>query len=413
LIGSLNAHFAIDLFHDAGEWPFARFQARDVGCYDHRVFSRLNRLRPYRAVLYQLGNSPAHSFAYDALQAHPGIVTLHDLALASFHYERAIRSGGMTAFRAVLEAAHPGRESEYAHLLAQFETDPRAMVAGLTAQGFDMNRAIVSKARALIVHSPYAAARLESQLGARDAAKLVVIPHGAEVAPALSPAARAQLRARLKLPPDALVVGRFGVVHPAKLDVFALTAFAELARIVPDATLLVVGEEADGGLARRATEALGVSARVRFWGRPNDESFDSLMQVTDIALSLRRPPTNGETSGALLHLLRFGIPTIVTDVGSFAEFPNHVVRKIPWPNDASGQDRLQQALLELGTNTDLRKALAGAARAQVQAEHSWERIARLYADVIMSMSSRRQEAIPRPHFAMRDRLRRQPQERTA
>jgi glycosyltransferase involved in cell wall biosynthesis len=412
LIESLNAHFAIDLFHDTGEWPFARFQSRDVGCYDHRVFSRLNRLRPYRAVLYQLGNSPAHSFAFEALQAHPGIVTLHDLALASFHYERAIRSGGKPAFREALEATHRGRASEYAHLLAQFETDPRAMVAGLTAQGFDMNRSIVGAARAVIVHSRYGAARLECPLGAREAPKLVVIPHGAEAAPTVSPAARARLRAHLKLPVDGLFVGRFGVVHPAKLDVPVLAAFAEVARIVPNATLLVVGEEADGGLARRATEALGLTARVRFWGRPDDGCFDSLMQVTDVALALRRPPTNGETSGALLHLLRFGIPTIVTDVGSFAEFPDHVVRKVPWADDASGQDRLQQALLELATRPGMRTALAEAARATVQTEHSWERIARLYADVIIAMNSRRHDSLPRPHFGMRDRLRRQSQERT-
>ena len=65
---------------------------------------------------------------------------------------------------------------------------------------------------------------------------------------------------------------------------------------------------------------------MRFLGRPSDEDFLGLIDAVDLGVSLRRPPTNGETSGALLHLLRSGVPTIVSDTGSVA-VPAQVIER--------------------------------------------------------------------------------------
>jgi len=51
LIAALAKHCAIDVFHGSGEWPLARFQSRSIGCYDRRLFPRLNRVRPYDRVI--------------------------------------------------------------------------------------------------------------------------------------------------------------------------------------------------------------------------------------------------------------------------------------------------------------------------------------------------------------------------
>jgi glycosyltransferase involved in cell wall biosynthesis len=51
LIVALAEHCAIDVFHGSDEWPFARFQSRSIGCYDRRLFPRLNRVRPYDRVI--------------------------------------------------------------------------------------------------------------------------------------------------------------------------------------------------------------------------------------------------------------------------------------------------------------------------------------------------------------------------
>ncbi len=377
LADALAERAALDFFHDQGRYPFARFRRRDAGCFDHRLFDRFQRVRPYDGVLYQMGNSPVHDFIFDMLEARPGVVVLHDLALASFHYERATRSGGgRAAFRAVLAATHPDREAEFDALLNLWDHDPSTMVRTLTEAGFDMNAGVVAAARTVVVHSQAAADRL----GSGAAGKVVVIPHGA--APAdqpPTPLERLAARTRLGLPGDALIVGNFGIVHETKLNAEAIEAFAALAQSEPSALLLVVGVEADGGHARRAADTRGLSERVRFLGRADDDRFRAAIVACDLALALRRPPTNGETSGALLHVLRAGIPAIASATGSFAEYPEGSVHKIPWPDARSGVASLARALRDLAADPAARAALGRAGLEHARQHHAWPRVAARFA----------------------------------
>jgi glycosyltransferase involved in cell wall biosynthesis len=226
----------------------------------------------------------------------------------------------------------------------------------------------------VIVHSRSAAARL----GSEWAGKAFVVPHGAEPLPRpITPDERSAARARLGLPADALVVASFGIVHPSKRNAEAVEAFEAVARAASGSMLLFVGEEADNGLARGRAEALGLSERVRFLGRADDARFLALVAAADVGVSLRRPPTNGETSGALLHLLRSGVPTVVSETGSFAEYPDGTVRKVPWSIDA-----LAAALLELAADPAARDALGRAGIEHVRARHAWADVAARYAEVI-------------------------------
>ena len=68
--------------------------------------------------------------------------------------------------------------------------------------------------------------------------------------------------------------------------------------------------------------------------------------MTDVGVNLRLPPTNGETSAALLNLLASGVPTVVTDVATFSDYPSSVVRKVRWETD--GPDGLLRAMHGLG-----------------------------------------------------------------
>jgi glycosyltransferase involved in cell wall biosynthesis len=382
LVEALGEHAALDLFHDTGRFPATRFARRDCGVFDHRLLARFERLRPYRAVVYQMGNSPAHHFVHELLNARPGVVVLHDLALASYHYERATRpgGGGRDAFRAALAESHPDRADEFDRHLARWFDDPERMVRGLTDAGFDMNAAIVAAAHVVVVHSRAAADRL----GPAGAGKTVVIPHGAT--PASMPPTtcdRGEARARLGLPGEALVVGNFGIVHPSKGNAKAVAAFATVARAHPGALMIIVGAEADGGYARRQAHALGLGDRVRFLGRLDDERFAAAVVASDLAVALRRPPTNGETSGALLHVLRRGVPAVAADTGSFAEYPPGCVRRVPWPADDAGVAALGEVLLGLASDADARAALGRAGLEHVRAHHAWPLVAAWYAEVLL------------------------------
>jgi glycosyltransferase involved in cell wall biosynthesis len=159
-----------------------------------------------------------------------------------------------------------------------------------------------------------------------------------------------------------------------------LDAFRDVAQSDPSAVFVFAGEEADGGASRRQARALGLSDRVRFLGRQPADDYHDLIHAIDLGINLRRPPTNGETSAALLDLLAAGVATIVTDVATFADYPDAVVRKVRW--DDRGPEDLRRALLGLAGDRAALEALGNSARDHVRANHEWSRVAGLYVDAI-------------------------------
>ena len=93
LLDELKRRYTIDLYHDAGYVPHIGLRSPDFGCYDYRLFERNARVLDYHALVYQMGNSPYHGYMYETLLRHPGIVTLHDLGIADFHFWYAQQPG--------------------------------------------------------------------------------------------------------------------------------------------------------------------------------------------------------------------------------------------------------------------------------------------------------------------------------
>jgi glycosyltransferase involved in cell wall biosynthesis len=89
----------------------------------------------------------------------------------------------------------------------------------------------------------------------------------------------------------------------------------------------------------------------------------------------------------LLDLLRSGVATITTDVGTFSGYPGDVVLKVNWP--AAGIDGLAGALRRLTADAAERQRLAHAALRYVRENHSWPRAASLYVDLIESSARRK------------------------
>jgi hypothetical protein len=101
--------------------------------------------------------------------------------------------------------------------------------------------------------------------------------------------------------------------------------------------------------------------------------FHLSMQACDVAVNLRYP-TGGETSASLVRLLASGIPTLVTDVGSFSELPEGVVAKVAM--DEHEIDHLEALYGALAADEGLRRAMSGAARRHVETHHALDGAAR-------------------------------------
>jgi glycosyltransferase involved in cell wall biosynthesis len=242
-----------------------------------------------------------------------------------------------------------------------------------------LNRRVITGAEWTVVHSPWCLERLRAQSPA-ESGRVVVIPFGSRARAALTAAERAATRKRFGLPYEALIVASFGSVTPEKMGSEALEAFRSVARSDSSAAFVFAGEEADGGMTRGHARASGLTDSVHFLGRLSAADYADLIAAVDVGLILRRPPTFGETSAALLDLLAAGVAVIVTEVATFADFPDSVVRKVRW--DTHGPDALTRALSTLASDPATRAALGAAARDHVRKHHEWPRVAECYAEVI-------------------------------
>lgn len=390
LIEHLKSRYAIDLYHDAGYVPEPALASRDFGAFDQRLFAIRARQLDYRGVLYQMGNSHFHRSIYETMAQHPGVVTLHDFCLSGFHWWYSHQPGiGREHFERELEHFDPARFAEYRAQFRDWEREPGGMQEACARRGLYLNRGLFERAGRVIVHSPWCVERARA-LDPGYAGKTTVVPMGGTVRD-VSPAQRAAIRARFDLPADALILASFGILHMTKLNVEALDAFAEVARAIPSALFVFAGQDLMFGQARARAEALGLLDRVRFLGRQPAADFADLIAAADIGVSLRLPPTNGETSAALLDLVGSGVPTLVTDVGTFAEYPDSAVVKVRW--DADGPARLAAAMLRLATDRRAREDLGRSAAAYVAEHHAWPIAAEGYTAVIEEFAAERRRSL--------------------
>ncbi|MEO6809807.1 MAG: glycosyltransferase [Isosphaeraceae bacterium] len=379
LVGELKHAYEIDLYHEPGYVPEMSLKCAGFACHDVRLFRRNASLRPYRGVLYQMGNSYYHGFLYEMMAQYPGIVTLHDFNLAAFQFWRAHQGGvPIDNFRFEIEHNYPDRIGEIVGQLWDWTKERGGLQEACARRGLHLNRRVFEWSEAVVVHSPWCLEQVQETYP-HLAAKTAVAPMGVTMC-SVSREHRAEVRKRFGLPLDALVFASYGILSQGKMNVEAIEAFGALVDDYPLALLIFVGQDWENGEAKSKVEALGLESRVRFLGRQSDTDFQALIAVADVGIALRRPPTYGETSAALLDLLAHGVPTVITDVATFSSYPSTVVRKVRWPDE--GIEGLARVLRNLAGDPHGREALGRAASDYVSAHHAWTKSAEKYIEVI-------------------------------
>jgi glycosyltransferase involved in cell wall biosynthesis len=312
----------------------------------------------FDAIVYQLGNNPHHAFVYEMALRHPGIVVLHEANLHHLIADITIRRGDWDAYLREVEIGAGEEALEYAR---------RYVRTGQRAPAYDLPllRSILSRSRAAIVHS----AVVEAELRAHDFhGPIARIPHGAWIVDA----DRMLYRSRLGIDESTPLIGMFGFLKPYKRIAESLRAFARLIRIQPTARMILVGEAHED-------VKLDLAQHVRHIDFAPIEDFNGYMSACDVVLNLRYP-TVGESSGTLLRAFGMGKAAIVSDVGSFREFPDEICIKVPV--DSSEEDCLFEFINLLVSRPEIARAMGAKARARVERECSWESVARRYVDFI-------------------------------
>ncbi len=322
----------------------------------------LARLTPDALRVYQIGNNDAHGFVYQAALSHPGIVVLHEANLHHLIAEITIKQGDWNAYMRAVEFDGGATALAYAQAVRRLEVGP-------DYDGVPMLREVLQAARGLVVHSHFVGS-IARDYGFHG--PIAVIPHGAWL-----PDTQGQSwRQQLGVGPEMVLVGIFGHLKPYKRIAESLRAFRRLARGNPFARMILVGEEHPDFPLTPLLDHLDLHGEVQHIGFAPIEDFVGYMAACDIILNLRYP-TVGESSGSMLRALGLGKPVLVSEVGSFAEFPDEVCIKIP-AGTPDEEELIYEYLRYLCEQPESAKILGEAARAWVGETCNWDKVAAEY-----------------------------------
>ena len=266
----------------------------------------------YDKIVVALGNNEWHASSVAVLHQLPAAAHLHDLRLVNCYTT--------SDWPAIVARHYPGRYFDF-----QLRSFDGPSAPAVYSQGVLLLSDVARSATELLVHSSFAATMVELDTGG--------------LATNIGP---------LAMPTDVTrdvelddvgpyVVASFGILSPLKQSEKVIVA-GEILTEDPQVTVALVGLGPQSGVQ-------GPGGRIVFPGRQSGPDFAAWMRRTTVAIQLR-DSSNGESSAALGECLAFGIPTIVTDLGSMSELPDDVVVKVPREISAGDLAALVRGLLD-------------------------------------------------------------------
>jgi glycosyltransferase involved in cell wall biosynthesis/SAM-dependent methyltransferase len=342
--------------------------------------------------VYQVGNNAHHEFVYETALRHAGVVVMHESNLHHLITDLTIRRGDWDAY--VAECEYHGGTAARA-----FAERVRKLEVGPDYEGVAMTRRLLESARGVIVHSRFMRDEIRA---AGFTGPVAVIPHGAWI----PNADRMEYRLRLGLDITTSLIGIFGFLKPYKRIAESLRAFRRLVRVSPNAKMILVGEPHPELQVKDMIRSMGLDANARALGFTPIEEFVGYLAACDIVLNLRYP-TVGESSGTLLRSLGLGKAVMVSEIGSFQEFPDDVCLKVPI--GAGEEDMIFEYLNLLVSRPEVAQALGARAKSYVATECNWAVVARQYADFLESEASGTEWRGPMTGASVEERTPQQPE----
>lgn len=341
------------------DWPSAMYY-----CEYERVANKVAECRH----LYQIGNNAGHIYFLSRLERTPGLVTVHDATMAHMlEWATAHGAGGRSAYLELADASH-GPEGRT--LIEQ--TSECGLWIGSIGQELAFLSPILQPARGIIVHS-----RLVRQRVAASAPRVAVhlIPHFSKFDGVTT-----------RLPGD----GTFrllclGFPSRAKRLDLVLGAVVILRRHGIPVRLTIAGEIRPEEFDIEAQiAALSLEPTIEITGYVSEDRITELLAEADVVINLR-DPTSGETSGTLSRAMAAGVCAVVSNVGTYAEYPDDTVVKLNRYQMNAAE--LAQCLWHLHDDPERRRNIAVSGQKFVLQTRSVDLVAIAYRDAIESAYS--------------------------
>lgn len=374
LLEGLATSCEIEVFVDDGFLPTAELRRRHC-IQSFRSFERRQAQRPFDAVVYQVGGSLFHHYMSAALEAHPGIVVLHDIMWSHVLYTYAAERGDLSSFYGQLADLEGERAVQD---LLGIQHDADALWSFLSRH--PMMERVIDGSLSQIVHFDGGVDELRARYPGSNPTKVamgVADPYAGR--PRLNPAVA---RCRIGVDAHAFVVGVYGIVHPVKRIDACIRALPGVVARRPDTLLLVVGRSLDTrheeALAKLAAE-LGMAAHVRFTGHLSKDEFDTYLIAADVVVNLRTPFLQ-HMSATFMRAVAAAKPVLISDIPDWRFLPDACCRRVP--TDDAEVPVLLEHLLALADDDAVRTEMSAAARRYFEQEGTIERMASGYLEVI-------------------------------
>ena len=369
LLPALLRHYDVELVSDQSEY---RLPAVLDGLPRRSIQWFAENGCAYDRVVYQVGNSPFHSHMFDLLRQYPGVVVLHDFFLSGALSHEEVTGNRPGIWTEALYHSHG-----YLAVQSRFSENGQEEARNT----YPCNLEVIQNARRLIVHSEYSRVLARQWYGDNAAEAWTVVPHLRTAAKSFS---REAAREALGIAQDAFVICSFGFIDSTKLSHRLVEAWLSSdLNNDPRCELVLVGANHGGEYGAQMSQIIRKSRfkdKIRITGWTDDDVYNLYLQSADASVQLRSM-SRGETSGAVLHSLNYGVPTIVNANGSMADLPDDAVIKLP---DTFSDTELVSALETVRNDAERRTALSESAKRLIQTRHDPYECAKQYADAIES-----------------------------
>lgn len=331
----------------------------------------------YDKAIFHIGNNYSiHKEIVDMFMQYGGIVELHDVALHHLLAEQMlVKKRSFKDYIQIMTYCHGLKGKEIAEAYIQGKVKGPWENEPLT---YTVNKHYIDKAEAVIVHSDFAKQMVKGINPDKFVQKIPL--HSMNIIPDI-PKSNRDSRNKLGITNNTFVLGAFGNMSIEKRILSILEALKMFKRIDNDFRFYIVGQVSISNIDK-IVKRLGLENNVVITGYVETVQFDRYMAACDVVFNLRYP-TQGESSASLHRLLGMGKNVIVTDVGTFQEYPDDIVMKIPY--DKKEIESIYQTLKRYYENrgdVSIKKRIADYANENFAIEKNAKKYVKFLEDLI-------------------------------
>ncbi|WP_457913557.1 glycosyltransferase [Candidatus Gillettellia adelgis] len=356
LLAELSRHYIIDVIIEKNKKITDLDIIASCNIRDMQFFEKHSER--YERVLYHFGNSIFHGYMFKLLHDYPGVVVLHDFFIS-----------GVILHIDLVSAELPGMLTQELH---KSEGWPAVLMRYSAKDINDViykypcNISVLQNSLGVIAHSDFSRKLASLLYGYINPFDWAIIPL---LRTPVYNVSRLHARQKLRINEKRFVVCSFGFLGPTKLNHKLLSAWLHSSLSVNKECLLIfVGENDQGSYGMNLLESIKKSnrgKRITITGWVSLTDYKTWLSAADIAVQLRGF-SRGETSGAVLDCMNYGIATIVNANGSFADLDDGSVVKL---SDEFLETDLIDALMLLYKDIDYREKLKATAVANIRILH--------------------------------------------